>query len=272
MRIELFVDDELEPRAALDAPAQFELDTTDLLDGPHVLHIRAREEGEPAGVQNIPFTVGNGPGIAVFGLADDEVVRGRVPLLVNAYGSRVGDTFDPVRAETPAPVPTWTWVLALGIAAFCLWYLASAYREYAAELASNAPSASSAAAIAAPQASGTAPAQPGGVDSALGAQVFGNYCAPCHQQTGTGLPSVFPPLAGDPVVNAADPTEHIHTVLHGLQNKTIGGVAYAAAMPPFAAQLSDEQIVAVVNHERTSFGNSAPTTKLPAVSALREQP
>ena len=270
MRIELFVDDESEPRAALDAPAEFELDTTRLSDGAHVLHIRASEEGQPAGVHTIPFTVRNGPGIAVFGLADDEIVRGRVPLLVNAYGSRVGDTFDPVRAETPAPVPTWTWVLALGVTAFCLWYLATAYRDYAAELAAKAPSAPRAAAVA-PTTSGSAPAEAGGADRALGAQVFGNYCAPCHQQTGTGLPSVFPPLAGDPVVNAADPTEHIHTIFHGLQNKTIGNVTYAAAMPSFAAQLTDEQIAAVVNHERTSFGNSAPTTTPIAVSALREK-
>ena len=270
MRIELFVDDEPEPRAAVDAPARFELDTTGLADGPHVLRIRAAAEGEPAGVHTIAFTVRNGPGIAVFGLADDEVVRGRVPLLVNAYGSRVGDTFDPVRAETPAPVPTWTWVLALAVASFCLWYLATAYRDYAAELAAKAPTATPRAASLAP---GSAPvptaAMASDSDRALGAQVFGNYCSPCHQQTGTGLPNVFPPLAGDPVVNAADPSEHIRTVLHGLSGKTIGGTAYGAAMPPFAAQLGDEQIAAVVNHERSSWGNAAPTTTPPAVSSLR---
>src|SRR5262247_99843 len=150
MRIEFFVDDEPTPRAIVDAPAQFELDTTALPDGRHVLRIRAGEDGETPGVHTIPFTVRNGPGIAVFGLADDEVVRGRIPLLVNAYGSRVGDTFDPVRAETPAPVPTWTWVLALGVAAFCMWYLATAYRDYAAELASRAPGAAPRAASLAP--------------------------------------------------------------------------------------------------------------------------
>ena len=74
------------------------------------------------------------------------------------------------------------------------------------------------------------------------------------------------------MVNAGDPTEHIHTILHGLQGKTIGGIAYAAAMPTFAAQLTDEQIAAVVNHERTSWGNSAPTTVVSAVSAVREKP
>jgi mono/diheme cytochrome c family protein len=161
-------------------------------------------------------------------------------------------------------VPTWTWVLALGVGAFVLWYGATAYRDYAAELASKAPIAPRAAAAA------TAPSGAADADKALGAQVFGNYCSPCHQQAGTGLPGVFPPLAADPVVNGADPTEHIRTILQGLQGKTIGTTAYAAAMPPFAAQLRDEQIAAVVNYERTSWGNAAPTTTASAVAALRE--
>jgi len=266
MRIDLFVDDEPRPRASLDAPAHFELDTTELADGPHLLTIRAGEEGETPGRHTIPFTVRNGPGIAVFGLAEDEVVRGRVPLLVNAYGSRLGDTFDPVRAETPAPVPTWTWVLALGVAAFALGYLALTYRDYAAELERKAPTVASVVPVA------TTPAAGSEADRALGAQVFGNYCSPCHQLTGTGLPSVFPPLAGDPVVNAADASEHIHTILHGLQGKEIGGVGYEAAMPPFADQLSDDQIASIVNHERTSWGNAAATVSAGDVAAVRAKP
>ena len=267
MRIEVFVDDEREPRASLEAPAELELDTTGLADGPHVLRIRAHEEGEQAGTQSIPFTVRNGPGIAVFGLSDDEVVRGRVPLLVNAYGSRVGDTFDPVRAETPAPVPTWAWVLALSVSAFLIWYLATSYRDYAAELAAKAPTQAGTAPAATPAAPSVSEEE-----SALGAQVFGNYCSACHQLTGTGLPGVFPPLAGDPVVNAEDATEHIHTILHGKQGVTIAGVAYPAAMPPFAEQLSDAQIAAVVNHERTSWGNAAALTKSETVTAVRAKP
>jgi mono/diheme cytochrome c family protein len=270
MKIDIFVDDDREPRVSLDAPAEFELDTTALADGPHVLHIRAQEDGEKAGTQSIPFTVRNGPGIAVFGLADDEVVRGSVPLLVNAYGSRVGDTFDPVRAETPAPVPTWAWVVALSVAAFALWYLATSYRDYAAALEAKAPTQASV--MPPPSAATPAAATPGEDERALGAQVFRNYCSPCHQLTGTGLPSVFPPLVNDPVVTAADHTEHIHTILHGKQGVAIAGVTYGAAMPPFADQLSNAQIAAVVNHERTSWGNAAPLTTVEQVAAVRARP
>jgi hypothetical protein len=67
--------------------------------------------------KEIPFTVRNGPGIAVVGLSDGDTVRGRVPLLVNAFASRPGDIFEPIRAETPAPVPTWAWVLFLVVVA-----------------------------------------------------------------------------------------------------------------------------------------------------------
>ena len=49
----------------------------------------------------------------------------------------------------------------------------------------------------------------------------------------------------------------IGIVLHGLHDKKIAGTAYAGQMPPFA-QLSDDDIAAIVDHERTSWGNAAP--------------
>jgi len=69
-------------------------------------------------------------GIAVVGLSDGETVRGRLPLLVNAFGSRLGDVFEPVRAETPTPIPTWTWVLCLLVVAWAMWYLADELQGY----------------------------------------------------------------------------------------------------------------------------------------------
>lgn len=264
MKIELFVDGETEPRATIDPPAPFDLDTTTLADGPHVLRVRAIEDDGTIGVHDIPFTVRNGPGIAVVGLADNEVVQGRVPLLVNAYASRVGDTFDPTRAETPAPVPTWTWVLCLLVAAWAMFYAISEYRDYANSLAASAPSATPSAST------GTVPETDGEPEwRALGAQLYGNYCSSCHQLSGAGLPGVFPPLEGDPVVVTEDPTEHIRIVLHGLQGKVINGVNYASPMPAFGNQLDDEQIAALINHERTSWGNRAPAVTPDMVTAQR---
>ncbi|TAN05627.1 MAG: c-type cytochrome [Rhodanobacteraceae bacterium] len=107
--------------------------------------------------------------------------------------------------------------------------------------------------------------------AALGAKVFNDNCAVCHQASGKGVPNVFPPLAGNPVVTAKDPTEHIEIVLNGTQGKPINGVTYAAQMPGWGSQLTDEEIAAAINHERTSWGNHAPTVTAKDVAAQRKQ-
>jgi cytochrome c oxidase cbb3-type subunit 2 len=58
------------------------------------------------------------------------------------------------------------------------------------------------------------------------------------------------------------------TLLHGLHGKTIGGTKYSSPMPPFA-QLSDATIAAIIDHERTSWGNAAPTIVPADVTRLR---
>jgi mono/diheme cytochrome c family protein len=275
VRIEVFVDDEREPRASFEPPGELELDTSDLPDGRHVLRVRAIGDQGVAAREEIPFTVRNGPGIAVVGLHKEEVVRGRVPILLNAYENRPDDVFEPGRAETPAPIPTWTWVLALFVGTWAMWYAASEYRGRAEMLAAAAPGASAPTPVAA-SAAPLAPAPTPGASAAepawkaRGAQVFGNYCSPCHQLTGQGLPGVFPPLAGSATVESSDPSEHLTTVLHGLHGKTIGGVAYAAQMPAFGPQLTDEDVAAVINHERSSWGNHAPFVKPEDVTARRQ--
>ena len=108
--------------------------------------------------------------------------------------------------------------------------------------------------------------QPDGPD---GAQLYSANCASCHQANGQGLPGAFPPLAGNPVMNGDDAGEHIHTTLFGLSGKTIDGVDYASPMPSFA-HLSDEDIAAIINHERTSWGNDGATITAGDVSQARE--
>jgi cytochrome c oxidase cbb3-type subunit 2 len=41
-------------------------------------------------------------------------------------------------------------------------------------------------------------------------------------------------------------------------------------MPGFADQLDDQEVAAVVNHERTSWGNSAPTVEPEDVKEIRK--
>jgi cytochrome c oxidase cbb3-type subunit 2 len=108
----------------------------------------------------------------------------------------------------------------------------------------------------------------GATNLPAGEPLYSAHCAACHQAQGQGLPGAFPPLAGNDVVLDSDATEHIDIILHGLQGKTIDGVDYSSPMPAFP-QLSDEQIAAIVNHERTSWGNNAPTVTSDEVAAVR---
>ena len=112
---------------------------------------------------------------------------------------------------------------------------------------------------AAPAAGAPAGTPAAGFDwAALGAQIYGANCARCHQPEGQGLAGAYPPLKSDPVVLARDPTEHIRTVLNGASGRVIDGKQYPGKMPAFAELLSDEELAAVINHERSSWDNNAP--------------
>jgi len=102
-----------------------------------------------------------------------------------------------------------------------------------------------------------------------GATLYDNNCASCHQANGQGLSGVFPPLTGSSVVNATDPTAHIETVLNGASGRMINGVKYNAMMPAFGDRFDDAEIAAIINHERTSWGNNAQTVTANDVAKLR---
>ncbi|HEV3089414.1 MAG TPA: cytochrome c [Candidatus Elarobacter sp.] len=260
-RVDLYLDDAQEPFKTIVPPNSVEFDTSQLDDGPHVLRIEARDAAGNVGRRTIPFVVQNGPGITVTGLRAGERVGGNVQLEVNAFGGN--EPFDPVRAESSGPIPVWTWVMSAIIVAWAGWYGLAAF---SAPLAyANTPTyASNPVAAAQQPMSQTNPTAysgrgvAGGFDyAASGERLYTANCSACHGVTGTGVPGAFPPLAGDPVVTANDPAEHVRVVLKGLAGKRISGTAYSSQMPPFA-QLSDAELAAIVDHERTSWGNKAP--------------
>jgi mono/diheme cytochrome c family protein len=267
--VSLSLDDATAPFATYSPPATCTLDTTMLDDGPHVLHIRARDAVGKIGVRSIPFHVQNGPGITVTGLRPHERVSGNVAINLNAFSA--SEPFDPVRAESSGPIPVWTWVMIALIAAWAGWYGLTEFQEPAAFAQSAARD---------PVAAANAPMQPAksgngaatGFDyAASGANLYTANCSACHGATGAGVPGAFPALGGDPVVDAADPKKQIGIVLHGLHGATIKGTAFASQMPPFA-QLSDNDIAAIIDHERTSWGNAAPTITPDDVKRARTSP
>ncbi|MBC5826237.1 MAG: cytochrome c, partial [Candidatus Eremiobacteraeota bacterium] len=161
-----------------------------------------------------------------------------------------------------------TWVMSAVVAAWALWYGLEFFQTpaqfantptYAANpaLAAAAEPAAGSVSLRGPTFSGKGAAA--GFDyEASGTSAYAANCASCHGAGGAGVSGTFPALAGDPVVTAGNPRQHIITVLKGLQGKAIRSKSFAAAMPSFS-QLSDQDIAAIIDHERTSWGNHAPT-------------
>ncbi len=92
---------------------------------------------------------------------------------------------------------------------------------------------------------------------ARGKAVYDANCAACHQADGQGVPGVFPAIAGSAVAQG-DLTAHVATVLDGRDG---------TAMKPFAGQLGDAEIAAVVTYQRNAFGNATGDMVQPAVIA-----
>ena len=63
---------------------------------------------------------------------------------------------------------------------------------------------------------------------------------------------MFPPLAGNPVVVAADPNDIVKAIDRGIPAR-----AGYVAMPAFNTRLTDQQVADVANYLRTSWGNNA---------------
>jgi mono/diheme cytochrome c family protein len=268
--ISLFLDDVAVPFSTYRPPATCSLDTTQLADGEHVLRLEAHDAAGNVGRRSIPFLVQNGPGITVTGLRANERVSGNIDIDINAFSAQ--EPFDPIRAESSGPIPVWTWVMITLIAAWAGWYGLTEFREppaFAQSVANN------------PIAAANAPLRPlgnthvsghgvaAGFDyAATGPGLYMANCAACHGATGAGVPGAFPALAGDPVVTAPDPGAHIDAILHGLHGKPIKGTNFASQMPPFP-QLSDNDIAAIVDHERTSWRNASPTITPDSVKRAR---
>lgn len=93
--------------------------------------------------------------------------------------------------------------------------------------------------------------------TADGGQLYTANCVACHQASGAGVPGVFPPLAGSEWV-IENPAVTVQIVLHGIMGPlTVKGAQYNGEMPHFKEKFSDAEVAAVVNHIRTSFGNTA---------------
>lgn len=102
-------------------------------------------------------------------------------------------------------------------------------------------------------------------EDSAGASLYQNNCAACHQATGRGVKGAFPPLARSLIVNDKNPETLIKIILMGYDARKEYGV-----MQAFAGQLTDEEIKAIADHERSSWGNSAPKVPVETITRLRD--
>ncbi|MEO5947852.1 MAG: cytochrome C [Chitinophagaceae bacterium] len=124
-KIIVFIDDEDQPIAAFTSPVNFELDTRKLVDGKHTLKIVSKDPTGKEGIRLIPFEVRNGPAIGVEGITENAVVDGVLPIMINAYGKGDQKIFLIEGSETPKSIPSWVWILIIGIGAWAFYYLIS---------------------------------------------------------------------------------------------------------------------------------------------------
>lgn len=101
----------------------------------------------------------------------------------------------------------------------------------------------------------------------LGARLYGQNCVPCHQEDGKGVPTVYPSLAGSPVVTG-DPVELTQWVLAGKRPKSMPAGRYATQMLQFG-WMKDQDAAALFTYIRSHFGNSAPPVDAATVAGAR---
>jgi len=87
-----------------------------------------------------------------------------------------------------------------------------------------------------------------------GAALYIANCQSCHQANGEGLPGAFPPLKGSKVVNDDENLElYVDIIMNGYDARPEYG-----AMAPIGTimNFSEQEVAAIINHERSSWGNN----------------
>jgi mono/diheme cytochrome c family protein len=105
-----------------------------------------------------------------------------------------------------------------------------------------------------------------------GATLYRDHCAGCHQKGGEGVPRIYPPLAGNQAILMRNPVNAIRITLNGGFPPSTAGNPRPYGMPPFAHQLGDRQIAAVVTYIRGAWGNAAAPVTPGEVAASRGVP
>jgi mono/diheme cytochrome c family protein len=103
-----------------------------------------------------------------------------------------------------------------------------------------------------------------------GAELYEGNCIACHQDSGAGIPGVYPPLSGSPVV-VGDVGVLARWVVRGERPASMPEGRYAGVMPHFG-WLKDSDAAALFTYLRSNFGNHAAPADAAAVTTALAQP
>lgn len=105
-----------------------------------------------------------------------------------------------------------------------------------------------------------------------GNAVYAERCANCHGKDGSGVPGIYPPLDGN--VSVVEPTgiNATRVVLLGGFPAVTAGNPRPYSMPPYAQQLSDADVAAVVTYIRHAWSNQAAAVQERDVATYRHTP
>jgi mono/diheme cytochrome c family protein len=105
-----------------------------------------------------------------------------------------------------------------------------------------------------------------------GDKLYAQQCASCHGKDGQGVAGVYPPLAGNASVTEPTGINAIRIVLLGGFAPSTAAHPRPYSMPPFAQQLNDADVAAVVSYIRHAWGNEALPVMERDVAAYRHTP
>lgn len=98
-----------------------------------------------------------------------------------------------------------------------------------------------------------------------GKMLYTQNCASCHQANGEGLAGAFPALKGSPIVLGNDLELFVNIIMLGYDARPEYAVMNAVG---FDNELTPEEITAIINHERSSWGNKGEPVKLEDVKKI----
>jgi mono/diheme cytochrome c family protein len=103
----------------------------------------------------------------------------------------------------------------------------------------------------------------------LGMTIYTDKCSSCHGTQGLGKPPHYPPLAGNQSIQMASAVNPIRMVLNGGYPPGTAGNPMPHGMPPFAQNLSDDEVAAVVTYIRVAWGNHGAAVSAREANTLR---